>query len=63
VTQAQEALLMIRGSIVSMPEKQQKIIKHVEKEIRELLEEYGDEAYMAICLIGAELAASHDNEV
>lgn len=57
MTQEQEAVLMIRGSIASLTEKDQKLVKIAKEELVVLLNRHGDYGYMALVEIGAEIAA------
>lgn len=57
ITPEQETLLMVRGSIASLSmEKQIKVINALAK-IEAICQEYGEEAYFVIALVGAGLAA------
>jgi hypothetical protein len=57
VTSDQETLLIIRGTIASLPTKQQDKVHAAAEQLRALLKQ--DEGYtaMAFALVGAELAA------
>lgn len=52
----QETLLVIRGTIASLPEDDQRRVQAIATTLRNILKEDGA-AHMAFALVGAELAA------
>jgi hypothetical protein len=57
VSQEQANLWVIRGMIGNFPEDNQRAIRELYNEIKTIIVKHGDNAKMAIALIGAELAA------
>ena len=57
MTPDQHALIMVRGSIASLPPEDQQKVAAAEKDFRELMKKHGEHAGFAVALIGAELAA------
>ncbi len=61
MTADQETVLMIRGSIASLPDEDQKKVNQVVSRILMLEIEFGTQALQfAVALIGSELAAKED---
>lgn len=57
MTPEQHALIMIRGTIASLPPEDQKKVADAEKDFRELMKKHGEHAGFAVALLGAELSA------
>lgn len=57
MTAEQQTVVMIRGVIASLPADEKAKVDKAVAEIRELMTQLGEHSYMAIALIGAEIAA------
>ena len=61
MTQEQETVLLIRGTIASLPDENRKMAEDCYRDLSAMVRKYGTPAYLAIALIGAELAEGHQS--
>jgi hypothetical protein len=58
MTSEQETLLVIKGSIASLPKERQEVIETIAENMRRVVRNtVNGEGHMALALVGAELAA------
>jgi hypothetical protein len=62
MTTHEETLLLIRGTVASLPEADQAYVKEAKSRIESIRVEFGDAGTLAIALIGAEMAAAEGGE-
>lgn len=60
MTDEEQTLLVIRGTIAGMPEDDQIRVKAIAATLRNALKAGGSHAELALALVGAELAARHE---
>ncbi|MFP5473069.1 MAG: hypothetical protein ACLGJD_05465 [Gammaproteobacteria bacterium] len=57
MSEEEHALLLIRGAIAGLPEDDRAKVEAAAAELRALIEVHGEHGFMAVALVGAEMAA------